>query len=168
MIKKKVCLVGAYSVGKTSLVRQFVSGMFSDKYLTTVGVKIDQRSVTTEGGQEVRLMIWDLAGRDEFAAVQKSYLRGASGILYVADGTRRETLTDVREEMREIAQDHPGVPSLVLLNKCDLVDDWEVKDDDLVPFQEGKIDMISTSAKTEHNVAEVFDEITRLMISSEE
>ncbi|MEZ5328232.1 MAG: Rab family GTPase [Verrucomicrobiales bacterium] len=164
MIKRKVCLIGAYAVGKTSLIRQFVSGLFSDGYLTTVGVKINKRSVTVSD-QEVLLMIWDLAGRDEFEAVQKSYLRGASGFLYVADGTRRDTLAEVQKEIDLIVPDHPDTPSLLLLNKCDRENDWEVEDGDLTGFQEAGIETLLTSAMTGQNIAEAFDQLTRLMIS---
>ena len=88
---KKVCMLGAYAVGKTSLVRRFVHSMFTDKYLTTVGVKIDKRQVQ-HNGKEVTLLLWDLYGEDEFQRVQTSYLRGSSGLLIVADGTRLSTL----------------------------------------------------------------------------
>ena len=83
MIKKKICLIGEFAVGKTSLIQQYVKGIFSEDYLTTVGVKIDQRQETI-AEKKVLLMIWDLAGRDQFANVQKSYLRGADGFLFVA------------------------------------------------------------------------------------
>lgn len=166
MIKKKICLIGAYAVGKTSLVRRFVSGIFSDNYLTTVGVKIDQRTVSVDD-REVRLMIWDLAGRDEFQAVQKSYLRGSSAFLYVIDGTRRETLDAVREEMAEITAEYPGMTSALLVNKHDLVDDWEITEDLLAPFRQAGFLVLSTSAKTGENVAEAFDEMARRMLGDE-
>ena len=83
MIQKKVCMVGTSGVGKTSLVAKFVHSMFSDKYLTTVGVKIDKKTVAVDGN-EVMLMIWDLAGDDGYQRLQTSYLRGTSGYLLVA------------------------------------------------------------------------------------
>ncbi|MFN6951418.1 MAG: Rab family GTPase, partial [Albidovulum sp.] len=86
MIQKKICLLGAFAVGKTSLVARFVRSTFSDKYLTTVGVKIDRKDLDLPG-TPVTLMLWDLAGEDEFNTVQMSYLRGSAGLLIVADGT---------------------------------------------------------------------------------
>ncbi|SRR6266481_638124 len=91
MIQKKVCMVGTSGVGKTSLVAKFVHSMFSDKYLTTVGVKVDKKTVAVDGN-EVMLMIWDLSGDDDYQRLQTSYLRGTSGYLLVADGTRQITL----------------------------------------------------------------------------
>src|SRR4051812_29872267 len=85
MIQKKVCMIGTTAVGKTSLVARFVHSIFSDKYLTTVGVKIDKKVVAPDG-TEVTLIIWDLAGDDDFQRLQTSYLRGTGGYLLVADG----------------------------------------------------------------------------------
>ena len=90
MIQKKICMLGGFGVGKTSLVSRFVHSIFSDKYLTTVGVKIEKKSVDL--GARSRSDHWDLHGEDDFQKVRMSYLRGASGYLLVADGTRRATL----------------------------------------------------------------------------
>ena len=54
MTQKKVCMVGTSGVGKTSLVAKFVRSIFSDKYLTTVGVKIDKKTVTVDGNVKTR------------------------------------------------------------------------------------------------------------------
>lgn len=164
MIKKKICLVGGFAVGKTSLIQKYVKGIFSENYLTTVGVKIDQRELEI-GDEKILLMIWDLAGRDQFAGVKKSYLRGASGVIYVADGTRKETLQDVRDEQAEIATEHPDVPALLLLNKCDLESEWEVHGEELQDFQESGITTLNTSAKTGDNIEEAFRTLTELMLN---
>ena len=91
MIKKKICMIGAYAVGKTSLVEKHVHSIFSDKYHTTVGVKIDKKAMAV-GGERIDLIIWDLHGEDDFQAVRMSYLKGSSGAFYVVDGTRWATL----------------------------------------------------------------------------
>ena len=91
MIQKKVCMLGAFAVGKTSLVARYVHSIFSDKYLTTIGVKIDKKPVSLLRG-EMELILWDIYGEDEFQKVRMSYLQGASAYLLVADGTRRATL----------------------------------------------------------------------------
>ncbi len=167
MIKKKICLIGGFAVGKTSLVRRFVTSIFSEDYLTTVGVKIDQRKITS-GGRDVLLMLWDLAGRDEFQTVQKSYLRGASGFVYVIDGTRRETLDAVHEEMAEIDEAYPGVPSILLVNKHDLLDAWELEDSHFEEFRNRDWQVLYTSAKTGENVAEAFDALAAEMLLVQE
>lgn len=89
--QKKVCMLGAFSVGKTSLVKRFVQSIFSETYLTTVGVKIDKKNVVLSD-RIVTLILWDLAGEDDIASLRMSYLRGSAGYVLVADGTRPSTL----------------------------------------------------------------------------
>ena len=98
-LQKKICMIGAFSVGKTSLVKRYVQSVFSDTYLTTVGVKIDKKTVDV-AGRTVNLILWDLAGEDDIASLRMSYLRGAAGYVLVADGTRPSTL-DVALSLRE-------------------------------------------------------------------
>jgi len=82
--------------GKPAWWRSSFTVWFSDKYLTTVGVKIDKKTVAVDGN-EVMLMIWDLAGDDDYQRLQTSYLRGTSGYLLVADGIRQITLDQAIE-----------------------------------------------------------------------
>ena len=91
MLQKKVCLLGGFGVGKTSLVRRYVQSIFSDTYLTTVGVKIEKKMVNV-GAAEVALILWDIAGEDDITGIRTSYLRGAAGYFLVVDVTRGETL----------------------------------------------------------------------------
>ena len=81
----KLCLLGDFGVGKTSLVARFVRSTFSDKYLTTVGVKVDSKEVALPGRAPLKLVIWDIAGRGTLDAPGANYLRGASALLMVAD-----------------------------------------------------------------------------------
>ncbi|NNE92506.1 MAG: GTP-binding protein [Verrucomicrobiales bacterium] len=165
MIKKKVCLIGAYAVGKTSLVRKYVDGIFSDEYLTTVGVKIDQRQENIDG-TDILLMVWDIAGRDEVQPVQKSFLTRTDAFIYVIDGTRRETLDAVRVEMAEIRNDYPDAVSILLANKYDLTEEWELEENEPA-FEELRgegLEILLTSAKTGENVAEAFATVARLAV----
>mgnify|MGYP000934265078 CR=1 FL=1 len=130
MIQKKICMLGAFSVGKTSLVRRYVSSVFSDAYLTTVGVKIDKRVIDLDG-REVTLILWDIAGEDDVSTVRMSYLRGSAGFVLVADGTRARTL-DVAKSLQSRVQAELGeVPFTMLVNKSDLADQWTIADAEL-------------------------------------
>lgn len=155
MIQKKICMVGVFATGKTSLVRQFVFSMFSEKYHSTIGVKIDRKRVEVEG-ETVNLVLWDLAGRDGVEDIQASYIRGAAGILYVVDGTRRETFEQIFE-LREICAGTVGaVPSVVALNKSDLVSEWKLDDADREALDSAGLDWFVTSAKLGDGVEEAF------------
>ena len=155
IIQKKICMVGAYAVGKTSLVARFVRSIFSDKYLTTVGVKIDKKTVHL-GGQDVSLILWDLAGEDDFIQVRMSYLRGSAGYLLVADGTRRATLDKALELQERVEREVGKMPFILLINKLDVIDDWEIHENDLASLSESGWDVTATSAKTGVGVNETF------------
>ena len=159
MIRKKVCMLGAFAVGKTSLVRRFVEDRFSDRYVTTIGVKVTKKRLVRDG-VEVILMLWDLHGDDAFQTVQASYLRGSSGLLLVADGTRGETF-EVARSLRQRALDAGvDVPFLLLVNKADLAADWD-EPEDAVPEGWTRID---TSARTGAGVEEAFALLTERML----
>ena len=166
MIQKKVCMVGLFGTGKTSLVQRFVHSMFSERYLATVGVKIDRKSLELEG-TSVTLLLWDLAGRDRHEDITTSYIRGAHAILYVADGTRRESC-DQLAELRSLAREAAGdVPGVLALNKSDLADKWALRRADEEALA-GDWDMVLTSAKTGDGVEEVFRRLGRATLAAKE
>jgi len=155
MIQKKICMLGAYAVGKTSLVQRFVRSIFSDRYLTTVGVKIDKKDVAV-GGRELTLILWDLAGEDEFQHLQMSYLRGAAGYLLVADGTRPNTLDSALLLHRRVEREMGTIPFVLVLNKCDLKGEWEAEGGVLGDLASRGWPVIRSSAKTGEGVEEAF------------
>lgn len=166
MIQKKICLLGGFGVGKTSLVSRFVHSIFSDKYLTTIGVKIEKKSVSLPGTQ-VEMVIWDMYGNDDFQKLRTSYLRGASGYLLVADGTRRETL-DTAMEVQRLAEATLGrVPFIFAVNKSDLRDQWEIDDEALESRRRAGWRVLETSAKTGTMVEGAFAMLARDMVAVE-
>lgn len=159
MIKFKVCLLGSFAVGKTSLIRQYVKGIFDEKYQTTLGVKIDKKTVTIND-ELLELILWDLAGDDEFITVQKSYLRGSAAVVLVADGTRSETL-DIAIKLKEKVFSSIGeVPFVLLINKKDLFDSWTVDQKKVKQLKEDGWNLIYTSAREKASVESVFQNIT--------
>ncbi len=164
MIQKKICMLGTFAVGKTSIVRRFTEDMFSEKYLTTVGVKIDKKEVELDG-DKVMLLLWDLEGEDDFTEIKLSYLRGASGYLLVADGTRAETFDIVIDIQKKVEASLGTLPFLLLINKCDLTDLWEIEEmDGLQRLSENGWDLLTTSAKTGLNVDTAFAKLVARMI----
>jgi len=164
MQRKKICLLGAFAVGKTSLVSRFVHGVFDERYQTTIGVKIDKREVEVDG-KGVTLVVWDLYGEDRFQRLEASYWRGSHGLLLVVDGTRAWTLDHAREmhaRAREIVGD---VPHVLLVNKSDLDAEWRVDPAQLADWVEQGSVVLRTSAKTGENVAAAFDALARKMLA---
>ncbi len=164
MIQKKICMIGTSGVGKTSLVSRFVSSIFADKYLTTVGVKIDKKTVQVDGA-DVMLMIWDLAGDDDFQRLQTSYLRGSSGYLLVADGTRRVTLDMALQVQERVVAAIGAVPFILVLNKADLAPEWDMDAQRLASLAAGGWKIVKTSAKDGSGVEETFADLSRMMVS---
>ena len=162
-LKKKICMLGTYGVGKTSLVRHFVQSIFDDSYLSTIGVKIDRKTVHL-GEVEVTMVLWDIAGEEDFFQIPTSYVKGAAGYLLVVDGTRPETLQvalDVKERMdREVGE----LPFLILFNKADLTEEWKVAEEDTRALEEKQFHWFSTSAKSGMNVEAAFVELAKRMI----
>lgn len=160
MLQKKICMLGGFGVGKTSLVRRYVQSIFSDNYLTTVGVKIEKRMVNV-GAAPVALILWDIAGEDEVTTIRTSYLRGAAGYLLVVDVTRGETLEVAKSIQARVASEIGSVPFLFLFNKADLKDEWEIPEEFL---EELKGSGWRTSAKTGEGVEEAFQELAKRMV----
>jgi len=163
MIKKKVVMLGAWGVGKTSLVRQFVQHVFDEKYLSTLGVKIDKKRVNVLG-QEVDLVLWDIAGAEDHFSVPMHYVKGAAGYLLIIDGTRRASLETARDLVKLVEQEVGQLPFVVVVNKSDL--EWELDAAAVEAAFEGHNQpCFSTSAKTGENVEEIFSTITEKLIT---
>ena len=158
---RKVCLLGDFGVGKTSLVARFVRNTYSDKYLTTVGVKVDSKLVERPGGT-VKLVIWDIAGKSALDLLNQSYLKGASGVMLVCDGTREPTLRSALYLLMQ-ARSTLGDPKAVLLvNKLDLVDRWEILPHTVAGLRE-TMPVFETSARTGDGVEAAFAALAELL-----
>lgn len=154
MISKKIPMLGMWGVGKTSLVQRFVSSIYDEKYLATLGVKVDKKIVAI-GDQQVNMMLWDIAGAEDHFSVPGHYLKGSAGFLLVIDGTRRASL-EAALDLVGLAREQAGdIPFVAAVNKSDL--EWEVTADEvtaaLSPFG---APWLSSSAKTGENVDEAF------------
>lgn len=164
MIKKKLCLLGSFGVGKTSLIRKYVFNIYSEAYLSSVGVKVDKKVIVLGSGTELTLMIWDMAGNDDYQMVAETYLRGMSGYLLVADGTRPDTLLGARGTRDAMANLFPNLPSALLLNKADLSGSWALKAADYADFSSRGIEVAMTSAKDGLGVEESFRDIAEKLV----
>lgn len=167
-LTSKICVVGDFAVGKTSVVERFVTNQFSEKYLSTVGVKIDTKEIDFPARHVAhKLVIWDVAGADKFGAKEFAYLRGASGYIFVADGTRPATLQAVETLQDQIIQTYGPAPSVMLVNKRDLKADWDVSDTRFDKLAADFASAYRTSAKTGDDVDQAFTRLAELIIDSD-
>ena len=171
IISKKICLVGDFSVGKTSLIRRFVENKFSDRYLSTVGVKISRKTVELEkstANRSVNLLIWDIEGQTKFQPVAKNYLQGASGSIIVADITRPETLEHLEKHLALFFSINPQGLAVVALNKSDLaVEEKLTRIIQLYNFDDNPQVLATyiTSAKTGGYVEQMFRQLTENIVN---
>jgi len=163
MIQKKICMVGTFGVGKTSLVERYVHSKFEDKYLTTMGVKITKKALDI-AGQEVNLMLWDLAGEDKLTTVKPMNLRGAAGYFLVADGTRASTFEALFDLQARVEEAIGPVPFTCVVNKHDLLDQWEVNDTSFSRLTKLGWPYMLTSAKSGEAVEELFLGLAQRML----
>jgi small GTP-binding protein len=176
---KKICLVGDYAVGKTSLIRRFVDNQFSDQYLSTVGVKLSRKNIklpflkhSTEFIEEkentitnvfshVQLLIWDLEGSFNFRTIASTYLKGSAGVVVVGDLTRSETIQNINDHIKHFFSVNPEGFAVVALNKADVVS-AEILSKQVHFEDHNRVLMtLSTSAKTGKNVDQIFEVLAR-------
>jgi small GTP-binding protein len=162
LIQKKICLLGASSVGKTSLVKQFVEGIFSEKYLTTIGVKIDKKTITFEN-EQVQFMLWDMEGNDTYNVFQERYLRGAAGYIIVVDQTRTTSFHEGLD-IHTLARQVTDCPAILTINKNDLPATWNIEAEENKVYKDLFEMQFSTSAKTGENVEDMFLALAKLLL----
>lgn len=167
-LSKKVCLLGDFAVGKTSLIRRFVYDRFDDKYISTIGVKVSRKSIVLPKDDiltDLTIMLWDLAGNEEFNQVRASYLRGSMGAVLVCDLTRKETLGKLKSYVNDLRKVSPQAQLIIAANKVDRISDHQITVSDVkematileAPFY-------LTSAKEGDDVDDAFRHLGRLML----
>jgi len=164
-MQKKICMLGSFAVGKTSLVRRFVSNVFSDHYHTTIGVTVEKKSVTVND-HEIVLMLWDLYGEDEFQKVRDSYLRGSAGYILVMDGTRKATVDTALALQQTAARTVGTVPFVSIINKSDVRSEWEIDERTIEKLRERGWPVLFGSAKLGQGVEELFALLATQMVGA--
>ncbi len=170
LISKKICIIGDFGVGKTSLIRYFVEGRFSDNYLTTVGVRISRKFLEVnliDRVQKIQLLIWDVEGKTKFKGIAPSYLQGARGAIIVGDLARQETIEHISEHLNLFNTINPKSSTVIALNKSDLVSPERVEKILEINNCNRNSNVISTyitSARTGTYVEEMFSKLASVML----
>ncbi len=146
-------------MGKTSLVGRFVYDSFEGDYLATIGAAMHTKPVKVDETL-VKLVIWDIAGQDDFAQLRKAYYQNASAAFFVFDTTRPETIARIDEWIDALFSTTGEIPLVILENKVDLDSNMDQKEVDKVVKKYG-FEYLKTSAKEDKNVEEAFTKITR-------
>lgn len=156
-VQKKICLLGDFAVGKTSLVRRFVYQRFEEKYLSTIGVNISRKVLQLSQHEYMQMVIWDMTGGEEFTGPQANYIKGASGAMLVCDLTRAITLPTLRLYAADLKAASPGAAFVIVANKSDLVAQRVLTEAQLTELaEEFQAPLLMTSAKYDENVEAAF------------
>lgn len=150
---KKVVILGHFGVGKTSLIRRFVSNQFSDQYKVTIGVHISKKVVDLSDEDSVSLILWDLEGTDRLEQIREAYLLGTHGVIFVFDINRPSTFQNLKMDLEIVKSKLQDRPTVVIGNKKDLVPEEEISS--LLEEHDIPHDYL-TSAKTGETVEEAF------------
>jgi small GTP-binding protein len=169
----KICVVGEFAVGKTTLIKRFVKSYFNKEYIPTIGANLYQKTVSLKSKGEVyeaNLNIWDIAGQQSWKFMQKPYLGGAQGVFIVGDLTRRETFNELINtwlvDLRKIVQ--KDIPIILLANKSDLTPKYGLKNLNNFLSQAKIKQYFITSAKSGMNLFEAFQELVKEILGLEE
>jgi small GTP-binding protein len=153
---KKIVVLGHFGVGKTSLIRRFVTDTFSDNYKVTIGVHITKKVVEISPDKGISLILWDLEGTDDIESIRQAYLLGTHGVIFVFDISRPSTFQHLNKDLEIVSGKMPKAPLLVVGNKSDLVDTAELKK----TMEDNSISVdFLTSAKTGDAVNDLFTKL---------
>jgi Ras-related protein Rab-1A len=163
----KVLIIGNSGVGKSCLLLRFSDDIFSDNYISTIGVDFKIRQIEVEK-KAIKLQLWDTAGQERFRTITQAYYRGADGIIIVYDVADRESFNQVQHWLAEIDRfAPPTVCRLLVGNKADLSDKREVRTDEGADLaRQCAIPFIETSAKNSVNVEKLFIQMGHTMKST--
>lgn len=172
ILKKKICLIGSFGVGKTSLIRRFVFDQFDDKYLSTIGVKVTKKILPPIEGAlsklyQLELLIWDIEGHEKKLPVVEEYFTGSMGAIAVADVSRKDTIEQFDQIISEYLKLAPDSKIVIVGNKIDLDSDTMDTKNEIIQYAKRiKSESFFTSAKTGENVEETFKHLGELIVKS--
>ncbi|PWA25820.1 hypothetical protein CCH79_00001556 [Gambusia affinis] len=152
----KVVVVGNGAVGKSSMIQRYCKGIFTKDYKKTIGVDFLERQIIVNG-EEVRLMLWDTAGQEEFDAITKAYYRGAQACVLVFSTTDRESYQAIDNWREKVEAEVGNIPTVLVQNKIDLLEETVIKNEEAEALAKRlKLRFYRASVKEDLNVNEVF------------
>ena len=157
-------MIGDSGVGKSSLTMRYTDNIFTDQYITTIGIDFKVKTITIDD-KKIKLQIWDTAGQERFRTITSSYYRGAHGIIVVYDVTDRKSFNSIPQWLNEIELNAtPNIIKIMIGNKADAVETKEISTDQAIEFaQKNDMKFFETSAKEATNVEETFIEMARMI-----
>ncbi|XP_059089821.1 ras-related protein Rab-23-like [Tigriopus californicus] len=162
----KVVVVGNGGVGKSSMIQRYCKGTFTKKYKKTIGVDFLEKQITTSG-EDLRLMLWDTAGQEEFDAITKAYYRGAQACVIAFSTTDKPSFNAVKKWKRKVEDECGHIPMVLVQNKIDLLSESQVDNNEIEKFSRNTgIRLFRISVKDNLNVSKVFNNLAERHIEA--
>jgi len=162
-LRRKVCLLGAPGVGKTSLVRRFVEHRFDEDHESSIAMQVSKGTVEL-GDISLEMMLWDPEGSEAWGQYNRSFISGASGLIFVVDCTKPRTLDHLLEAQTKGRGFIGSRPAVLILNKVDLAKDAVLTEAQLDAASKLNWHIAQASAKSGDSVDEAFMKLAELMI----
>ena len=162
----KLLIIGESGVGKTCLLLRFTDDSFTANHLTTIGIDFKIKIINLEN-KMIKLQIWDTAGQERFRTITKTYYKGAHGIILTYDVTDETSFKNIKNWIKQIEQNAQNNVCKVLVgNKCDKPDRKVSEEEGKALAEEYKMSFFETSAKTNQNVNETFNFLTKEILKN--
>lgn len=170
LISKKICMLGEFAVGKTSLVERFVYNRFTSDYVSSIGVRVSRKTIVLPSSAEMvelAVLLWDIAGRNGVhQAILPGYLRGAAGAVLVCDLTRPSTLASLRDYAQMLRAYSSATALVLAANKSDQVAERRLGSDQLAELAaELRAPFFITSARAGDEVEQLFRGLGRQLLA---
>jgi small GTP-binding protein len=165
----KIVVAGDGGVGKTSLIRRYVTGSFDPSEHMTIGCDFYTKTIETQTGDRYKFQIWDVGGQEQFRVLLPLWSRGLRGAILAFDVGSLESYLHL-DEWLEVMLDG-GVPRrfpiLIVGNKRDL-SDGSIRESDVETYvtKRNLSGYFLVSAKDGVSVATPFLELLKLIVGS--
>ncbi|KAK9973546.1 hypothetical protein ABG768_024272 [Culter alburnus] len=163
-VQFNVVMVGNSCVGKTSFVRRFHEGQFTEDFRSTIGVDTCVQTVLLPE-RTVKLQIWDTAGQERFHSITTQVFHKADGLLLMYEITCSKSFISVRDWISQARERAPDDAIMILLGNKNDSAEREVQIQEGVDLaREYDILFMECSAATGANVSESMRTLAELLV----
>ena len=160
--KLKIVVVGDSGVGKTNLIKRFITNEFNQNFKATIGVEFMSKTYKINK-HLFKIEIWDTAGQERYKSITAIYYKGSKGALIVYDTTAQSTFNNIDKWIMEIKdKTSKDIKLMIIGNKIDLKDEREVRNEEALKKADTLgIPLMETSALDATNVKEAFYDLLK-------